>query len=161
MPARLRVAVAIAGSGKSGFLAGLAAIAEHHVNCPFAGAAHDVQLDAAGAPRRERVEQVVEVPYRPAAAAIRSPCARPARAAGLPAATSRTSRPSVSGRPTARRSRLATWRGDFDAKPQRCRGLAAGERIDPAVQRLVGGYGQVEALAEAVGVDAEQLSPGS
>ena len=32
------------------------------------------------------------------------------------------------------------------------------ERVDPAAQRLVGGYGQVEALAEAVRVDPEQLS---
>src|SRR5947199_111390 len=31
--------------------------------------------------------------------------------------------------------------GDGDAKPRRCRRLPAGQRLDPAAQRLVGGYG--------------------
>jgi len=45
---------------------------------------------------------------RPAAATIRSPWASSARAAGLSSSTPRMSRPSVSGRPTERRSRRAT-----------------------------------------------------
>ena len=55
----------------------------------------------------------------PPAATIRSPRSIPARSAGLSASTSRTSRPSRSGRPTARRSRLAT-RGGATATPSRC-----------------------------------------
>ena len=45
---------------------------------------------------------------RPAAATIRSPWASSARAAGLSSSTPRMSNPSVSGRPTERRSRRAT-----------------------------------------------------
>src|SRR5580693_1713656 len=48
--------------------------------------------------------------------------------------------------------------GDGDAQLRRPDGFPAPERVDPAAQRLVGGYGQVEALAEAVRVDPEQLS---
>jgi len=43
---------------------------------------------------------------------------------------------------------------DRDAKLGRPDGFPAGERIDPAAQRLVSGYGQVETLAKAVRVDS-------
>src|SRR6185312_11857207 len=46
---------------------------------------------------------------------------------------------------------------DRDAELRRPDGFPAGQCVDPAAQRLVGGYGQVEALAEAVRVDPEQL----
>ena len=47
---------------------------------------------------------------------------------------------------------------DRDAKLRRPDRFSAGERVDPAAQCLVGGYGQVEAFTEAVRVDPEQLS---
>src|SRR5580704_5146765 len=72
----------------------------------------------------------------PAAATIRSPGARPAQSPGH------------------------VTRGDGDAQPWRCRGLAAGERIGAASQGLVGGDGKVEAFTEAVCVDPEQLPVG-
>ena len=56
----------------------------------------------------------------PPAPTIRSPRSSPARSAALPASTARTSTPSRSGRPTARRSRRAT-RGGAIATPSRAR----------------------------------------
>ena len=49
---------------------------------------------------------------------------------------------------------------DRDAELRRCGGLPAGQRVGPAAQRLIGGYGQIEPLAETVGVDADQLAAG-
>ena len=49
---------------------------------------------------------------------------------------------------------------DGDTKPWRRCGIPTGYRAGPAAERLVSGYGQVEALTEAVGVDPEQLPAG-
>src|SRR6266540_26811 len=48
--------------------------------------------------------------------------------------------------------------GDADAQPWPGGRLAPGERVEPPAQLGVGGDGQVEAVAEAVGVDAEQAA---
>ena len=85
----------------------------------------------------------------------------PARAAGLPSSTPRTSRPSRSGSPTDRRRRRATCDGR-DATPSRgrARRLAAAERVDALAQRGVGRQGEVEALADPVRVEPDEPSLG-
>ena len=81
----------------------------------------------------------------------------PAASAGLPSSTPRTRTPSRSGRPTDRRSRRATCDGAM-ATPSRARvgRLAAAQRVDPRAQRGVGRQGEVEALADPVGVEADE-----
>ena len=55
-------------------LAGLAGLADHHMNCPFAGRAHHVQLEGVTGSGLERAGHVVDRGYRPARAdTIRSP----------------------------------------------------------------------------------------
>ena len=84
----------------------------------------------------------------------------PAVAAGPSSTTPRTSSPSRSSSPTDLRSRAATC-GGASATPRRTR---SNERpsaiaVDRVAQGGVDGAGEVEAVLEAVGVDADD-APG-
>ena len=123
----------------------------------FVGAVQDVQPQGA-AGRAERAGQVVEGADGPAGGGQDQVAGGQAAGvvAGLSSATSRMSRPSASGRPTARRSR---------ARRPAIRDASCGGRTDSpraslastwCGKRLVGGDGQVEALAEAIGPRARR-----
>jgi len=84
-------------------------LGEGDLEGPLAGAADDVEFEGAAACRREGVEQVIGCAGWLARGRHDQVARGEAGAGGgLASATSRMSRPSVSGRPTARRSRLAT-----------------------------------------------------
>ncbi len=85
----------------------------------------------------------------------------PAPAAGLPSSTPRTSRPSRSGRPTARRMRRAT-RGGATATPSRggCGCLAAAKPRRALLDGRGGRHREDQAAVEAHGVQPEQASLG-
>ena len=94
---------------------------------------------------------------RPAGRPRRSP--RPRRA--TPPPRPGPGRRPAPGRPTDRRSRRATCAGATAMPRVRALvALAAGQRIDPRLQRLVGRQREVEALADAVRVEAEERAVG-
>ena len=83
----------------------------------------------------------------PAAARIRSPDASGARGRavlGYPADEQALGVEQADGAPQPPGHMAGS---DRDTELRRPDGFAAGERIDPAAQLLVGGYGQVETLA--------------
>ena len=97
----------------------------------------------------------------PSASTIRSPPRSPARPAGESSWTSRTSRPSRSGRPTDRRSWRAARPGTRPTPRYRREVDSPRDRASTRGPQVgVGGQGQVEALAQAVGVDAEEAAVG-
>ena len=85
----------------------------------------------------------------------------PAAAAGVPSSTPRTRTPSRSGSPTERRSRRATWVGAMATPRRRATGDSPRpSAVDPGAQGGVGRQRQVEALADAVRVEADQPAGG-
>ena len=143
-------------------LARLAVAAERHLQGTFVGAAHELQLDGAALRRLERVEQVIGTVYGLArgrhdqvALSEAGPGGR--AVLGHLADEQALGVRQADGAPEPPGDVAGSY---GDAKPWRHRRFPAGERIGPAPQRLVGGYGQVEALTEAVRVDPEQLPTG-
>src|SRR6266851_12846 len=140
----------------------LAALAEHDLDRPFIGAADDAQLESAAACHRQRVEQVIDRVYRLA----------PGRHDQVPLGQAGAcGRAAFRHIPDKHPLGIGEAHGapeppghvpgsDCDTKLRLRRGLTTGKRIGAAAERLVGRYGQIEALAEAVGVDSEQLSAG-
>ena len=127
---------------------------------PLLGAAHDADLERPlDAPRARRRGRRASRIVPPAGRTMRSPASMPAAAAGLPSSTPRTRTPSRSGRPTERRSRRATWlRRDGHAQPRRVAATRRGRARRPGCERGVGRDREVEALADPVRVEADELA---
>src|SRR5580704_3062038 len=136
----------------------LAVLAECHLNAALLGAAQDVQLDGV-AGRPERAGQVVD-------GADWLACGRYDQVAGGQASTrgwavfgyiADEQALDVGEADGASQPPGHMAGSDRDTKLWRLYRFSAAERVDPAAQCLVGGYGQVEAFAEAVRIDPEQL----
>jgi DNA-binding NarL/FixJ family response regulator len=138
------------------FRGGLAVLAEDHVHAALLGAAQDGQLDgAAGCRRPQRGEEVVggagglardrHDQVAPGQAGPRG------RAVILNLADEQAVGLGEADRAAQPPGHVAG--GDRHAQARRPDRFPAAERVDLAPQRLVGRDGQVEALAEAVGVD--------
>jgi EmrB/QacA subfamily drug resistance transporter len=143
-----------------GLLAALAALGEHDLDGPLVGAAHDVELEGATPRRLQHLEQVIDRGDRAAGCRhdqVALGEASPRRRAVVGDLTDEEAVGLGQAHGAAEPLGHVPG-GDDDAKLWRRRGLAAGERIGLAAQRLISGNGQVEALPQAVRIDPEQLA---
>ncbi len=144
-------------------MAACAVLAEYHVDGALLGAAQDGQLEgAAGRRRAQRAEQVVDGADGLARGRDDQVAAGQAGLGGRAVLGDLADEQAVGVRQADRAAQPPghVAGSDGDAELRRLDGLPAGQRVDPASQRLVGGNGQVEALTQAVRVDPEQLSRG-